>query len=860
MTEASIISNARERSRCGFPTVLALALRELRGGLGGFHVFIACVALGVAVITGVGALSDSLRSGFERQGEIILGGDAALARMHVPAGSRERDWLASQGRVSETATMRTIARTLDGSDQALAELKAVDKAYPLAGEVKLGGNVTLDGAVRDGAGAAVDPILLERLGLGVGDPIKIGTEEVTIRATIEAEPDKLMDRLTYGARVLVSHETLERTGLVQPGTLVRWRYALDLPEAAGRSGEELLSFRGRVKADLPEAGFTVTDRRDPSPQVTRTLDRLRQFLTLIGVTALIVGGVGVANAVATFVDRRRKTIATMKSLGATGPLIFQIFLLQIFVIAAIGIVIGLFLGSLVPVLLDLLLGSLLPVRVEPSVSAASIAVATAYGFLVAFLFALWPLGRAELVSPGVLFRDEVSRERVWPRPRVILLLAAAACAVVGLAILTSDAKLVVLYFCLGLIAVLAVFLALGSALAWAARRLPRPRLPELALALGSLGAPGGLTRSVTLSLGAGLSLLVAVALADSSIVEEFRERIPDRSPNYFVLDIQKADYPALSDLVTREAPRTELREAPMLRGRLVRLKDVPVEQIKAPPEAEWVLAGDRGLTYAESVPEGSRVVSGAWWEAGYSGEPLVSFEADLAKSLGLEVGDGVTVNVLGRNVTARIANLREIEWESLAINFVMVFSPNTLRGAPHNLLATITLPEGASLATEAAIARSLGRAFPSVTAIRVKDALDAVNALLAKIMVAVRVAGSVTLFAGALVLAGALATAQRRRIVETAILKALGATRRRILTAHLVEYGLLATATALFAIVLGTGVAWVVLTQVMDVAFTFSTSAVMQAMGLALVLVAVFGGIGTWRILGAPVVPYLRSE
>jgi putative ABC transport system permease protein len=363
-----------------------------------------------------------------------------------------------------------------------------------------------------------------------------------------------------------------------------------------------------------------------------------------------------------------------------------------------------------------------------------------------------------------------------------------------------------------------------------------------------------------LSLGAGLSLLIAVALANTSIVTELSNRLPGNSPDYFVLDIPPGDLATFLGLVQQSAPEAHTNQAPMLRGRLVRLKDRPVEEIKAPPEAAWVLSGDRGLTYADQVPEGSTVVQGEWWPADYSGEPLVSFEAELAKGLGLNVGDTVTVNVLGRNLTARIANLRDVRWESLAINFVMVFSPNTLRSAPHNLLATIALPKDVSLPEEARLAKSIGRALPAVTTIRVRDAINAFGAVFDRIMVAVRVASGVTLAAGALVLAGALVTAQRRRIQQAVILKALGATRGHILRAHLAEYLVLAFVAAVLATVLGSLAAWLALTTVMDLPFVFSWTAISQALGISVVLVAIFGCIGTVKVLAAPSVPYLRSE
>jgi putative ABC transport system permease protein len=859
MTVAATDLSAR-RSASRLPLALSLALREQRNGLRGFYVFIACVALGVAVITGVGALADALRASFERQGEALLGGDVTLSRPHRPAEGEDRAWLRRQGRVSEAATMRAMARRPDGSEQALIEVKGVDAAYPLVGDVQLSGGLTLDEAIRRAPGAAIDPVLLERLGLKVGDRLSLGTIEVPIRATIAAEPDKLTERLTVGPRVLISLETLQRAGLIDPGSLVGWRYALKLQGSAGQSDGGLLAFRERVKQALPEGGFTVRDRRDPSPQVSRTLERLRQFLTLVGLTALLVGGVGVANAVATYIDRRRKVIAAFKSLGATSGTILAIHLIQVLLIAGIGIVLGIALGFLIPVALTAMVGDALPIKADLTVSARSLLTAVGYGLLVSLLFALWPLGRAEQVRAGVLFRDEVAPERVLPRPRILAFTAGTGLLLAGLAILTAEARLLALYYCLGVIGVFVVFIALGNAIAWAARRVTRPRRPELALAIRNLGAPGGLTRSVVLSLGTGLSLLVTVALVDASIINELTSRLPEESPNYFVLDIKRAEIDAFHALVTREVPAAKVAEAPMLRGRLIKLGDRLAEQVKAPPEVQWVLNGDRGLTYSQGIPEGSTVVAGQWWPADYAGEPLVSFEAEIAKGLRLKIGDTVTVNVLGRNVTARIANLREVKWESLSLNFVMVFSPNTLAGAPANLLATITLPKHESVAVEAKLAQQIGRAFPASTAIRVKDAIDAFNAIFSRVMVSVRAAGSVTLLAGAFVLAGALATAQRRRIQQAVILKTLGATSRRILLSHLAEYAVLAGCTAFISLVIGSLAAWITVNRVMDVDFAFSIRAAAEATLAATVLVAVFGGFGTWRVLKARPVPYLRTE
>ena len=855
-TDAVNTGSTATRGR-SMPLVMRLALRELRAGLSGFYVFIACMALGVAVITGVGALGDALRAGFEAQGETILGGDVTLARVHQRASPAERAWIDGRGKSSETATMRSMARTLDMSEQALIELKAADRAYPLAGEAKLQGGAKLDAVLATPGAAVVDPLLLERLKLKVGDAFRIGQMDARIAAVLEKEPDTISDRVTYGPRVFVSMPTLEASGLVQPGTLVRWRYAMKLPAS---DPARLTAFRATVLKELPEAGFMLADRRDPSPQVTRTLDRLRQFLTLIGLTSLLIGGIGVANAVATFIDRRRKVIATMRSLGASGRLVLGVFFTQVMLIAAIGIVIGIGVGSLIPFALDRLYGASLPIAIVATVSPWSILNAFAYGVLVAMVFTLWPLGRAEQIRPGVLFREDVAPVKAWPSRGIIALTVVAVISLVALAILGSDSRKIASYFLGAVVAVLGVFGALGWAVMKVAARLPRARRAELKLAIGNIAAPDGLTRSVILSLGAGLSLMVAVSLVDASLRAELTTRAPQHSPTYFVLDIARSDRDAFVGLVRQSAPQARIDEAPMLRGRIVGLKSVSTDGMKVAPEAQWVLQGDRGLTYSESVPDGSKVVKGTWWAADYAGEPLVSFEVELAKRLKVDIGDTVTINVLGRNLTARISSLREVKWESLAINFVMVFSPNALKAAPHNLLATVALPEPVDLATEAAVQRAVARALPSVTMIRVKDALEAFQAVFAKVMTAVRVAGGVTLLAGALVLAGALATAQRRRIKQAVILKTLGATRRRILLSHFIEYATLAGITAVLAVVLGSAAAWVALTQVMELDFEFSLAAVAQALVVSLGLVLAFGAIGTWSVLRARAVPVLRSE
>jgi putative ABC transport system permease protein len=360
-------------------------------------------------------------------------------------------------------------------------------------------------------------------------------------------------------------------------------------------------------------------------------------------------------------------------------------------------------------------------------------------------------------------------------------------------------------------------------------------------------------------LGLGITLLVTLAIIDANLTHQLTRTLPQQAPSFFFLDIPNAEAQRFDTFLGAEAGDAKIERVPMMRGRLVSLKGVPVEQIKAEEQISWVLDGDRGLTYGTQVPEGSRIVAGEWWPADYTGKPLVSFERDIAVGLGLNVGDDVTVNVLGRNITATIANLRQVEWRTLGINFVMVFSPNTFAGAPHTHLATLTFPNGADVSREAAILRDTAKAFPSVTSIRVKDALEAVNDIVAQLVAAIRGASSIALAASLFVLAGALAAGHRARLYDAVVLKTLGATRARLVGAYALEYGALGVATAVFGLIAGALAAWLIVTRVMHMDFSLELTGAVTAAALAVVAAVGLGLMGTWRILSQKPAPYLRN-
>jgi putative ABC transport system permease protein len=820
---------------------LRYALRELRGGLRGFYVFIACIALGVMAIAGVGSVAASLSEGLTREGCTLLGGDVAFSLIQREAKPEEVAFLRSHGAVSIAATMRAMARSADGR-LALVELKAVDGNYPLLGELTLDPKMPVADllAERDGAfGVAVDSTLLARLDLKLGERVTVGGAKYQIRSVVGAEPDKLAGGVGLGPRFLVSEASLRATGLLQPGSLVRWIYRVRLPENANddRAATALID---ATRNALPQAGWEVRSRNNASPQLERTISRFTQFLTLVGLAALLVGGVGVANAVKSHIDRRREVVASFKALGATGRDVFTIYLTQVVVLAVIGSVIGLAAGAALPFIIVGLFGKLLPLPVIPALHPDELALSFIYGLLTALAFGLWPLGRVHDVPVAALFRETVTSE--WHRPRLsyLALMAVVIALLIAIAIGLAYDKRVAAVFVASSIAVFALLRAIAAGLMALARRLPRSRITMLRLAIANIHRPGALTPSVVLSLGLGLAVLVTITQIDGNLRRQFLAALPDRAPSFYFIDIPSTEADRFGAFLKQVAPDSTLEDVPMLRGRIVAARGVRAEELHPTVDSEWVLQSDRGLTYTGEIPKGSKIVEGEWWGADYSGPPLVSMERKIADGLRLKIGDEIVVNVLGRDIPARIANLRNIDWQGLGINFVLVFSPNAFKGAPHSHVATLTQAHP-DPADDARIIKEVADAFPMVTSVRVREALDTIGGVVTNLVLAIRGASAVTLISAILVLGGALAAGHRHRVYDAVILKTIGATRARLLGAYALEYLMIGFATALFGVLAGSVAAWLIVTRLMTLSFVWQAGSAAGVVTAALIVTVGLG-------------------
>ena len=839
--------------------VFRLAWRELRSGFfrggqratQGLGIVLACLALGVAVIAGVGTLREATDRGIAQDGRRILGGDLEIDGGSLALPDSLREWLNARGASrSEIIRMRSMLVQPNSGERLLVEVKAVDPAWPLVGEAIL----APPGKIGDGLadrGLLAERMVLDRLGLKPGDAVRLGNASFIVRGELRVEPDRIATPSIIGPRVLIGANALAATGLIAPGAMVQHAMRVVAP-----TGADPAAFEASVRTAFADQGWRIRDPSGAAPGVGRFIDQTGQFMTLVGLTALLVGGIGVANGVGAWLEARAGSIAILRCLGASPLTVFAVYLVQVMALSVLGIGIGVLAGAMLPILAFPLLENILPVLPVAGVYPATLALAGLFGLLTALAFSLMPLGRAMRIPGASLFRDPTTPAEARAPREILAATAAIAVALVALTVLSSADRMLSAYFCAGALVTLGLFRLGGWAVMAAARAAPHTRLPWLRLGLANLYRPGAPTRLMLVSVGLGLSTLAAVALIQGNIRQEILDQIPANAPSFFFVDIQQDQLPRFEALLAAQPGIAPSQNVPNLRARIVAVKGIPVDQMQVSPESQWALRGDRGLTYAASMPAGTQLTAGAWWPANYTGKPLISFDAGLARGWGMGIGDVIRVNVLGREIDLTVASLRDIAWRSLSINFTMVASPGFLEGAPHTFIATVRVPRD----EQAAVLRSVTDALPNVTGIRVDDVLQAVAALMDRIAAALTATGSLSLLAGALVLVGAVAAGQRRRMRDAVILKTLGASRGQIRAAWLVEFGIIGFAAGLMAALVGVAASYGVVHYVMNTTWVFLPVTLGLTLSLCVVAMLVVGYAGTEAALRAKPASWLRNE
>lgn len=835
-----------------------IAWRELRGGLSGFRIFLLCLALGVAGIAAIGSVRMAIQNGLTAEANAILGGDASLEFTYRFADEAEQAWMAAEAeQVSEIVDFRSMISITRGDDveRSLVQIKGIDDLYPLYGYATLQGAGSFEAALADVDGLPgfiAEKVLIDRMGLQIGDILRLGTKDFQLRGQIGIDPDAAALGFSFGPRIILRTTALQDSGLLAAGTLFNAHYRLKLP-----AGTDLETAKQTALTEMDGSGMRWSDTRNATPGLSRFVERMGAFLVIVGLAGLAVGGVGVSAAVRSYLDGKKDTIATLKTLGASSAVIFGVYLLQIGVLALVGITIGLLLGAGIPAILGPMFMDSLPVPARFGIYPAPLLEAAIYGILTALIFTIWPLARAVGMRAAGLFRDETDENTNRPHGLFILLVGLLLALLIGLAAWFSGLPKLALWASFGVLVALGGLWLTANGTKRLARRLAGMRLtrgrPALRMALGAIGGPGGEAAAVILSLGLGLSVLASVGQIDANMQNAIQEDLPEISPAYFFVDIQNRDLEGFLSIANGKEGVAKVDTAPMMRGILTRVNGEPAKDVLG---EHWMLHGDRGITYSAVPPNAIGLTEGEWWPEDYTGEPIMSFSAVEAAEVGLKLGDAITVNILGRDITATITNFRDVDFSDMGINFLMVLNPAALQSAPHTHIATIYADEAA----EAPLLRALADAYPSITAIRVRDAIARVTTALNGIAAATRWGAAATLLTGFVVLIGAAAAGERRRVYEAALLKTLGATRGRILAGFALRSAILGAAAGLVAILAGGLAGWAVMTFVMEVEFTF---ALPSAIGIVTggALASLLAGLAfAWRPLAIRPAAVLRAR
>ena len=836
--------------------VFRLAWRETRGAWRHFGYFFACITLGVSALVGVGSFADSLERTVARSAKSLMGGDVEIRStqpLPLPLSGDAAALIAELGgggaRVATTRVRELVAMAQSGPTQShIVELKAVEPGYPFYGALVTEPARPLE-ALIGGGRALVHDSLLARLGLRIGDRFRVGDVELTIAGVIQKEPDRAIGVFSLGPRVLIAAEDLDRTGLVRPGSRVRYRTLFRLPE-----DRDAQAFRDRLAEALP-AGQRVTTYGQAQPGLRRFWDQLTMYLGLTGLVALMVGGIGVAVSVNAFVRQKLASIAILKALGAGWRPLLAAYLLQTALLGLGGSALGALLGSAVQPLLAPTLTRLLPIELTLSFSLRAVLSGLAMGMGVTLLYALWPLLQIRHVPPALILRMDIEPRLRGRRPWATALPIAGGLA--ALALWQAGSWKIGALFAGGLAAAL-LLLALGARLVIALARRVRWRSPAWRHGAANLHRPGSHAGPVLVSLGLAVMLIVSIALLDRSLRAQLVDRAPGSAPAFFFIDIQTDQAEPFARLVAAQGATAPAELTPVVRSRLSAVNGA---SITAPERSRrddaWYLTREYVLTWAKEPPGHNTVVAGRWWTPEEAArEPLISVEEEIARQLGVRLGDTLTFDIQGVPVSARVTSLRRVDWRSLTSNFFVIFSPGALDGAPSTFIATVRArPDQENRLQSAVVA-----AFPNITAIPIREVLERVSAMLDQIALAVRLVAAFSIGAGLIVMAGALAITRQQRLYQSVILKALGATRGFVSRVFAVEYALLGAAAGLAGSALAAVLAWAVLRFALEVPWRWAPGTLLGGVVTATVLALLVGFLGTRRLLGRRPLGVLRSE
>jgi putative ABC transport system permease protein len=837
-----------------------IAWRELRGGLGGFWIYLMCLALGAWAIAAAGSITTSFSRGLDMQSRQLLGGDGAFNLSQRLATPEEMTWFRAHGTVTEAAALDMMGRAAGVTRQ--IDVRGVDALFPLVGEFELGpGDPPLHEAIakKDGLwGVVATQSLLDQFRAKVGDRIRLGDTEVRIAARLVAEPDRLGKPGLMGPRAIVSIDFMKEQGLLSTGRLFRTTYRVALPPGAPDT------LAADTKAEWGEEGPRYSGPRyrgkeDAVDGLRDLLDMINIFMSVVGIASLVAGGVGVAQATASFLDTRVESIAALKALGADAGTIRAAYALQLGALAALGSLIGVALGAASPWLLETLFGDRIPLSAVLGVYPLPLLKAFALGMLAAVMFASPALGRARATPPAALFRrmgDEGLARTPWLERLIAL---GGATGLVLLTVLGSGRPIMTLGLLFGAGFAYLVLVGAARIVKLLARLAGRGARGYWRLALANLGGPGSLAPTVAPARGLGLALKCLIATVQLNLLGQLRDTAPANAPSIVFRQIPVDQGEAFDAVIRQHGVDTtnlkDYRRAPLLLGRVVSIKGVPVGEAQVADSERWVTRGEQGMTYLADKPPELELTSGAWWPAGYSGPLLVSVEQGAARGMDLRVGDKIGFRFFGREVEAEVASTRVVDWSGFGASMAFIFSPGTLEAARPFSSAIVRLPPD----KEDALVTAVADRWPDVLAFQLRRTLETAADLFEEVSLAVTALAGVVTVAGMLVLFGAFAAAARRRRRESALLKTFGASRAAVLALYAGEFALAGLAAAILGTAMGVAAAYPVVVNVFEAKWRFAWGPVLAVGGFAVISAALGGAMVGWATLSSRPARVLRS-
>ncbi len=830
---------------------LLWAWRDMRGNWRHFRLVVLCLFLSLMSVTAVQVTGSSVLRSIDEQANVILGGDWVLRQLYAPIGEAERQWLINKGaEFSDTTEIRVMLINPETKDASLVELKAVDKKYPLYGVMEID-PTDLDFNTALENGIVIERSVGERLGAGIGDVLQLGETQFKISAWIEKEPDRAGGgRFGLAPRVFISNDNLKSTKLEQPGSMVYYDLRLRWPQ-----NSDQLTLKKAFQETFPDGTWRLTDTEKASPQIQRQVNNLVQFLTLIGLSALLIGGIGIANGMRAYFQTRQVTIAIFKSIGMSTKMIRFIYLWQIFAIGILGTLLGVLIGCGLPLLIAPHLQSMLPFPVTIHIKPMAVLVPLSFGLLTTLIFSLWPLGGAERTSPLLLLRN-MGIQQSKPHWKMILAIIPLTIILSLIVVISSQNQIFSLFFICGAAMCFAIFYLFGKLISRLATRLSQGCNFPTRFALQNLGRKGNTTAQTMVSLGIGLTVLVSIALIERNLSATLNDNLPKDAPAFFFLDIQPEQKNRFEQLVSNFPTASKLIVMPNLRGRILSVNGIDAKEALIDQREAWLLSNERGFTYTDSLPAHSEILAGEWWTKDYKGPPLVSVVDDVERGFGVKPGDKMKFLILGREIEATIANVREVNWTTFTVNFAMTFAPGTLEGAPHSWLATVVADPN----QETALQRAVTAQFPNISMIRLSDTIKTVSDLIGQMNLAVRIMALLALVTGLIVLVESLVASRTQRSYDTIILKVLGVPQNMLRNMMLTEFIILSAVATLTSAAIGTFVSWAVLDLWMDLQWNFYPLLIGQTVIISMTAIVITSWIVLKSLLKSPAIKYLRNE